>query len=211
VVFDFDDTLVESETIKDGIFREIFARFPASAYAAWEFHRQNGSQPRAEKFAWLAAREYPDDKERQGKCLRDCLQVFAVQARAKVTLAPEVCGAGHLLAQLAGQVPTYVASVNPQEELEFQIHHRGWERHFKGWYGNPPFAKGEALREIAKREGVRTQDLLLIGDSQGDKAAAEQAGSQVWLRGRPGKPGNWEDGRDLATKLKLPRSGSPDQ
>lgn len=201
MVFDFDDTLVESEQIKDDIFRKIFARYPKFGESAREFHRRNGSLPREEKFAWLATREFPCDEHQQRSCVEDCLREFRKEARELVARAREVPGIGKMLAGLFGQVPLYIASVNPQLELDFLIHERGWQKWFSAWYGNPPLSKELALGEIARREGVETRQLLLIGDSAGDKEAAEKAGSQIWLRKKGGLPGVWKDGKDLAKKL----------
>lgn len=202
MVFDFDDTLVESEAIKDEIFKKIFSRFPESYASALEFHRQNGSRPRAEKFAWLAAREFPSDEDRQKKCVEVCLKEFREKTRQQVAAAPEVRGVSALLSTLCGRIPLYVASVNPQEELGFQIRSRGWERCFGAYFGNPPLPKAEALRQVAWREKIKFQEVLLVGDSQGDSEAATEVGSLFWMRKRGEQRGDWMDGEDLASKLK---------
>ena len=201
MVFDFDDTLVESEAIKDGLFKEIFARFSAVADAAWEFHRQNGSKPRAEKFAWLAAKAFPRDEKRQKSCLEDCLKKFNERTREGVAAAPEVRGATALLSGLFGKVPLYVASVNPHEELGFQIRARGWDRYFRAYFGNPPLPKPEALKEVASRERIDIREVLLIGDSQADREAGKTAGTSFWIRKKEEQNGEWIDGKDLAVKL----------
>lgn len=192
---------MESEKLKDSVFRKIFEKFPKSAKAAWEFHRRNGSVPRRDKFAWLAAQEFPHDVNQQKKCVEQCLKQFQLESRELVSGAQEVPGVGPMLAGLFGRVPLYVASVNPQEELDFLICQRGWRNWFAGWYGNPPFPKEQALAAIAVREQIDCRELLLIGDSLGDREAAEKAGSQVWLRNKGNLPGNWKDGIDLAEKL----------
>ena len=200
-MFDFDDTLVESEAIKDTIFQKIFRRYPKSAKAAWEFHRQNGSLPRGAKFAWLASHAFPDDEPLQKSCVKECLEQFQKKTRVLVGDAEEVSGVEEMLAGLFGKIPLYIASVNPQQELDFLIHRRGWQKWFSAWYGNPPFPKDQALKEIASRENTATQQLLLIGDSPGDREAAEKAGSQVWLRNKGDGHGIWKDGLDLARQL----------
>ena len=200
-MFDFDDTLVESEAIKDGIFKNIFAQFPAVADAAWEFHRQNGSKPRAEKFAWLAAHAYPRDENRQKNCLDDCLKKFNERSREEVAAAPEVRGATALLSALAGKIPLYVASLNPQEELEFQIRSRKWGRYFQACFGNPPLPKTEALRAVAVRQKLEFREILLIGDSLGDQEAAKKVGTSFWMRKKGRQQGYWMDGSDLQQKL----------
>ena len=200
-MFDFDDTLVESEAIKDNIFKEIFARFPMSAEAAWEFHRQNSSKPRAEKFAWLATREFPHAEERQRGCLEECLKEFGDKSRQQVATAPEVRGATALLSGLFGKVPLFVASVNPQEELDFQIRSRGWDSYLTAYFGNPPLPKPAALKRIAFMKKVDLPEILFIGDSQGDREAAKAAGTSFWMRKKEGRNGEWVDGEDLADKL----------
>jgi phosphoglycolate phosphatase-like HAD superfamily hydrolase len=137
----------------------------------------------------------------QKKCIEECLQSFKKLSRELVGEAREVAGAGKLLAELFGRIPLYVASVNPQEELDFLICQRGWQKWFAGWYGNPPYPKDQALAAIAAKEQIDCSQLLLIGDSSSDREAATKVGSQVWLRTKGALAGIWKDGTDLAEKL----------
>jgi phosphoglycolate phosphatase-like HAD superfamily hydrolase len=188
---------VESEGIKDDIFRQIFGRFPQSQNEAWAFHRANGSLPRREKFTWLAKREIPNRPNQQLACVNECLEEFGRLCREKVAQAPEVKGADQLLKRLAGKVPVYVASVNPVEDLEFYLKARCWDPYLTGWYGDPPVRKVDALLQIAQKEGCFPHEVLLVGDSEGDQLAARDAGTEVMLRKMGAKSTGWIDCLDL--------------
>lgn len=188
---------MESEGIKDVIFRQIFARFPKSQNEAWVYHRANGSMPRHEKFIWLAKREIPGYPDQQLACVKECLVEFGRLCREKVAQAPEVKGADQLLKRLAGKIPIYVASVNPVEDLEFYLKARCWDQYLTGWYGNPPVRKVDALYQMAKIEGCFPREVLLVGDSEGDQVAAREAGTEVTLRKTDGKSEGWIDCLDL--------------
>jgi phosphoglycolate phosphatase-like HAD superfamily hydrolase len=191
---------VESEGIKDAIFRQIFARFPKSQNEAWGFHRANGSLPRREKFTWLAKREIPNRPDQQLACVKECLEEFRGLCREKVAQAPEVKGADQLLKGLAAKIPIYVTSVNPVEDLEFYLKARSWDPYLTGWYGDPPRRKAEALLQMAKKEGCLPSEVLLVGDSEGDQLAAREAGTEVTLRKTDGKSTGWIDCLDLMTR-----------
>ena len=188
---------MESEGIKDAIFRQIFARFPKSQNEAWAFHRANGSLPRREKFTWLAKREIPNWPDQQLACVKECLLEFGQLCREKVSQAPEVKGANQLLKGLAGKIPIYVTSVNPAEDLEFYLKARSWDPYLTGWYGDPPVRKVDALCQMAKIEGCLSREILLVGDSEGDQVAAREAGTEVTLRKTDGKSEGWIDCLDL--------------
>lgn len=188
---------MESEGIKDAIFRQIFARFPKSQNEAWAYHLANGSMPRHEKFIWLAKREIPDHPDQQLACVKECLVEFGRLCRKKVAQAPEVKGANQLLKGLAGKIPIYVTSVNPVEDLEFYLKARSWDPYLTGWYGNPPVRKVDALLQMAKKEGCFSHEVLLVGDSKGDQLAASDAGTEVILRKTGGNSEGWIDCLDL--------------
>jgi phosphoglycolate phosphatase-like HAD superfamily hydrolase len=188
---------VESEGIKDAIFRQIFARFPKSQNEAWAFHRANGSLPRREKFTWLAKREIPNWPDQQLACVKECLLEFGQLCREKVSQAPEVKGANQLLKGLAGKIPIYVTSVNPAEDLEFYLKARSWDPYLTGWYGDPPVRKVDALLQMTQKEGCFPREVLLVGDSEGDQVAAREAGTEIMLRKMNGKSKGWIDCLDL--------------
>lgn len=194
---------MESEGIKDAIFRQIFARFPKSQNEAWAFHWANGSLPRREKFTWLAKREIPGRPDQQLACVKECLEEFGRLCREKVAQAPEVKGADQLLKGLAGKIPIYVTSVNPVEDLEFYLKARSWDPYLTGWYGDPPVRKVDALLQMAKKEGCFPHEVLLVGDSEGDQVAASEAGTEVTLRKKGGKREGWIDCLDLMKKSPL--------
>lgn len=188
---------MESEGIKDAIFRQIFARFPKSQNEVWAFHRANGSLPRREKFTWLAKRETPGHPDQQLACVKECLEEFGRLCREKVAQAHEVEGADQLLKELAGKIPIYVTSVNPVEDLEFYLKARSWDPYLTGWYGDPPIRKVDALLQIAQKEGCFPHEVLLVGDSEGDQLAARDAGTEVMLRKTGAKSTGWIDCLDL--------------
>lgn len=188
---------MESEGIKDDVFRQIFGRFPKIQKEAWAFHRANGSLARREKFTWLAKREFPKGANQQLACVNECLEEFGRLCREKVAKAPEVRGADQLLKRLAGKVPVYVASVNPVEDLEFYLKARCWDQYLTGWYGNPPIRKVDALCQMAKTEGCFPREVLLVGDSEGDQVAAREAGTEIMLRKMDRKSEGWIDCLDL--------------
>jgi len=89
---------------------------------------------------------------------------------------PLVKGAVSFLKVVSQQLPVYLASVTPEEELNQILEARGLSSWFRGVYGCPPWTKPGAIRDVLAKEGVQPDEVILIGDSAGDQQAAEQCG-----------------------------------
>jgi len=55
-------------------------------------------------------------------------------------------------------------------------------RWFKGVYGCPPWTKSEAINNVLLRGNLRSEEVLLIGDSAGDQRCAVSTGVRFIAR-----------------------------
>lgn len=182
VVFDFDGVILESGTIKQQAFLDLYADRPELAPAILEHHRRHLGVSRFEKFAWIE-RELVGGRltaERSAELGRR----YSELVLEKTLACPLVPGAAELLGWLEGRLPAFVASATPQAELELIARRRGLDRFFDELHGSPG-DKADVLAGVARRCGCPPDAVLMVGDGLSDFEAAERAGTRFVLRDTP--------------------------
>ena len=174
IILDFDGVLVESNEEKKRAFEDFFALYPAHRDAMMEYHRRNHSCPRMMKFEHyvyeLMGR--PGDTETVQKMARQ----FSELVVPRVTACPEVPGARAFLNEFSRQVPLYISSVTPQDELREIVHARGIGSYFIDVFGDPPYKKTVAIRMVMERERLLPAEVIFIGDAVSDYGATIESG-----------------------------------
>ena len=179
VAFDFDGVILESGSIKQQAFLEMFAHPPELVAGVLRHHRQNLGVSRYDKLAWihreligrpLSAEELEEQAQRYSRLVLD-----------KVLACPLVAGAEELLARLRGRALCFVVSATPQEELELIVERRGLGAWFRELHGAPA-AKADVLNDLMNRYELATDELLMVGDGLSDYRAARRAGVEFVLR-----------------------------
>lgn len=197
-VFDFDGVVLESVEIKTVAFRRLFADHPEGERMV-EYHRANGGVSRFEKFRWFY-------EEVRGESITQARSValgddFSALVLDEVRRCAFVPGAHELLERLAAEIPLFVASGTPEDELRGIVEHRGLAGLFTGVYGSPP-TKAQILSRIMGEHGLNADDLVLVGDAMTDCDGAAGAGVPFVGRVPEGEPSPFPDGtfwvRDLA-------------
>jgi phosphoglycolate phosphatase-like HAD superfamily hydrolase len=173
IVLDFDGVIVESNDVKTAAFEAVFARFPEHHDAMMAFHHANVSMSRFAKFDYLL-------RERLGRAdddtLRDELAIdFSRRTVDLVVACPFVSGAETLLAEFSARIPLYLTSVTPQGDLGAILERRNLRHFFVDIYGCPPWKKDDAIRDVLRRERCEPSEVVLVGDSEGDRLAAASA------------------------------------
>ena len=180
-VFDFDGVIAESTDIKTEAFRRLFD----GDERAVEYHEANMGVSRYDKFRHITTeilgRPYTAEDERR---LGERFSELVVD---EVVRCPLVPGARELLERLARELPLFVASATPEEEVRRIVALRGLEPLFDGVYGTPA-TKGEILRQILTERGFDRSDVVMIGDARSDLNGARQAGVRFVGRVPDGAP-----------------------
>lgn len=180
IILDFDGVILESNAVKTQAFADVFARFPEHAEAMMAYHHANVSVSRFAKFDHLI-------RERLGRpedtALRDELATeFSRRTQERIAAVPFVAGAPEFLRTFSARVSLYLASVTPAEDLGQTLERRDLRRFFRGVYGCPPWTKPGAVRDALAREHCAPADAVLVGDSNGDRRAAEETGIEFIAR-----------------------------
>jgi phosphoglycolate phosphatase len=185
-VFDFDGVIAESTDIKTEAFRRLFD----GDERAVEYHEANMGLSRYDKFRHITTeilgRPYSAEDERR---LGERFSELVVD---EVVRCPFVAGAPELLKRLAGELPLFVASATPEEEVRHIVALRGLEALFDGVYGTPA-TKGEILRRIVLEREFDRGEVVMVGDARSDLNGAREAGVRFVGRVPAGAPDPFAD------------------
>ena len=171
VILDFDGVIVESNDIKDQVFQQIFSRYPDHYDTLLNYHRTYVSLSRYAKFDFLVQ----TIKANNGEDLKnELLADFSAITLELMKTVPFVKGAKIFLEEMYQQLPLYLASVTPIQDLEIILENLQLRHFFKDVYGCPPWNKPDAIKDILNKEKISSQETVLVGDSYGDQRAAKE-------------------------------------
>ena len=171
--FDVDGVLIDSMSIKEEIFVQVFSDFPDSDSLVRSFHRVNGGLNREAKIRRLLellTLNAPTDSE-----VRERVNIFSSSIEGEIqraSLMPGICG---VLNSWSERIALYAVSATPTDELRSLFASMELLNFFKGVRGWPP-GKAELLTETIRANDFNSSRCILIGDSQEDREAALLAG-----------------------------------
>jgi phosphoglycolate phosphatase-like HAD superfamily hydrolase len=180
-VFDFDGVVLESADIKTNAFRRLFD----GNSAAVAYHLDHQGVSRYEKFRHITTqilgRPYTgEDEARLG-------ERFSELVLDEVLACPFVPGARELLVRRARELPLFVASGTPEEELRAIASARGLAGCFAGIYGTPP-TKAQIIGRVLNETALAPGDVVMVGDATTDLEGARAVGVRFVGRVRRGDP-----------------------
>jgi phosphoglycolate phosphatase-like HAD superfamily hydrolase len=198
-VFDFDGVLVESVDTKTRAFASLYAEHgPEVTERVVAFHLRHGGLSRHEKFRYghevvLGRKLTESESERLAAR-------FAELVVDAVIGAPWVAGARAFVESHHQELPLFVVSGTPQDELRAIVERRGMARYFAEVLGSPA-KKDELLRGLLARHGLEPGRTLMVGDSITDYDAASAAAMAFLGRVPPGAPSPFPAGTEVAPDL----------
>lgn len=179
VVFDFDGVLVQSNAAKRRAYFDIFAATAGTAPLVERALRECRGSNRYQVIGHVLEQLRAAGRGPGGQAGAAAIQHYAALynriTEDHASTCPEVPGAAQTLHSLAARLPLYVNSATPGEPLGRIVERRGWREYFRGVLGGPQ-SKLENLNEILARERLGPDEVLFLGDTQGDWEAAARCG-----------------------------------
>lgn len=200
IIFDFDGVVVESGDIKSQAFAELYRHHGETiSQAAVEYHRANGGMSRYLKFHYFQQNllnQPPLTKEEE----QELDQRFSELVMNAVISCQPVAGAEGLLNRMAEQIPLFVASGTPENELRVIVERRGLARYFTEVRGSPRL-KELLVADILSAYPLAPERVLMIGDALVDYESAHQNGIPFLGRVRPGDTNPFPESVEIVPDL----------
>lgn len=119
---------------------------------------------------------------------------------AQVVAAPAVVGVEAFLQAASTQLPLFVISGTPQDELQRIVSARGWEGFFTEVHGSPRL-KADIIDDIALRTHLDLSRVLFVGDAMTDFDAAADRGVAFLGRVAPRHDNPFPPGTEIVDDL----------
>lgn len=199
IIFDFDGVICESVEVKTQAFRRLFRGYPRQLKAIVHYHERNGGVSRFKKFAYiykyiLKQRLTAD----QSRILGEQFTQYSFQA---VIRSKYVKGALPFLKKHHKALKLFVVSGTPEDEMRLVVRKRRLNRFFKAVYGSPR-TKSRLIRLILKKNSLKKQEVVFVGDSLTDLKAAKAAGIAFVGRVRGGQRNYFTDSECIISDFK---------
>jgi beta-phosphoglucomutase-like phosphatase (HAD superfamily) len=176
--FDFDGVIVDSVDVKTVAFARMFEPFGLEVVAkVVEHHRLHGGMNRMQKFQHYYSEflnKSLDDKE-----IEDLCKQFSALVMNEVISAPEIPGAQAFLEKWYQEIPCFIVSATPQDELHEIVERRGLMHHFRELKG-APVDKCKNLADIISTYALKPESCLYFGDAYSDYEAAHACSANFW-------------------------------
>ena len=184
LAFDFDGVLLESVTVKDQAFYDLFEDATIQEREkVLALHKRTPGIHRRDKISLLLTEAL--NREATPAIVNSALERFSKLVWDGLISCPEVAGVRKFLDEIPKQLPCYVVSAAPQDELRAVTEKRDFSKYFVDVWGSPP-TKAELLQRIIMQEGVVPEEVTLIGDKSSDLKAAQTVGTGFIGRVLPG-------------------------
>ena len=192
IFFDFDGVLAESIEIKEQAFCDLYAEFGSEVVAgALAHHKANEGISRLHKIRhchkeFLGIELDDDDVAVLG-------ERFSRRVEDAVVACDWVAGARVFLEAHHGQLPMFVISGTPDDELKRVVDGRGMARFFISVHGSPP-RKPPIVRDLLEVHGLSPSRAVFVGDAMTDYDAARSTGLDFIGRVAPGRESPFPSG-----------------
>ncbi len=173
-VLDYDGTLVDSNRLKYEAYFRIFPETPESHTVIKKILDEIYELSRYTIIETILGRL---EGLRPGPEMeRKVAEKAAAYNRLVMEIAincPEVPGARDALELLrAKKIPVCLSSNTPEKYLPEIIAGRGWQKYFTALYGYPR-KKEETVKDLLQRYRISPEELVVVGDGNSDRQAAE--------------------------------------
>lgn len=178
LVFDFDGTLVDSNQVKYDAYFELFPRDERHAEVIRDVLAADFEASRYVILAKILDR-LGDAPRQRAERVEALAEQYNMLALAGVKTCPACPGAEAVLQAFQFAYALYLSSTTPADALREIVAFREWTGYFRAIFGYPR-QKAATLREILQREHVRPENVLVVGDGESDRHAAQETGCRFF-------------------------------
>ena len=192
IVFDFDGTLVDSNDVKLQTFYEVTKSQDPTGSTVTRILKQFPNKDRYGLFQAIIRELCTKNRTEDSKYLETLATQWAedytVRCEKAIEKCEEISGTSETLRWLSEQrLPIFINSRTPTTTLKRLVTLRSLHLYVSDIYGAPA-TKSENLRLIQSQTQAQPKEILFVGDSEDDRAAALEVGCHfvgVVLRDKP--------------------------
>ena len=173
MAFDFDGTLVDSQPIKLAAYYEIFPSDPHHKRIITAVLEQIPEASRFEIIREILSR-VPSGHE-SGNKLSLLARDYGELVMQRIKSCQEKTEATPFLNAANKKYALFLNSNTPEDSLVEVVRQRGWLHYFKKIFGYPT-GKEAALKNVISSEGILPSEMLVVGDGESDRLAAQKTG-----------------------------------
>ena len=175
VVFDFDGTLVDSNSIKRQAFLSIASREGEKLLMEEILETQPGD--RYAIFSNFAAACIGASQADSRRLAVQLALEYTHYCEEAIAVCPEMAGASEMLDELKREgLKLALNSATPTDALAAIVSRRGWQGYFSHVLGSPA-SKAENLAHIIDDLGLKHDEIVMVGDRRADQNGAAEFGS----------------------------------
>jgi phosphoglycolate phosphatase-like HAD superfamily hydrolase len=181
IVFDFDDTLVRSERIKQNSFIDIFHDVRGAESLVRASVAGNIGKPRSDVISSVLKKLQENGffvKANTVALLDYYLDSYAQLTRERVVNAPEVLGVVDTFKKISKIYHCYINSATPDNAIKQIIQLKNWSSYFYGVFGSPPGTKTGNIQRILSQERINGAEMLIISNDLSDWRIAKRFKTQ---------------------------------
>ena len=175
IVFDFDGTLIDSNQLKYDAYFKLFPaddrHAPIIRAVLSEIFEQSRYVILKEILLRLGYRKEALLREK----VKELAGFYNEIVVAGTKTCPDKAGAEEVLRKFSPTYGLYVSSTTPDVSLKEIIKFKRWDDYFRGVFGWP-HEKPETLRRIIALEGLKSAQVLVVGDGESDRESAIKNG-----------------------------------
>jgi len=176
VVFDFDGTLVDTNSLKKDGFLFVAASYSGGTLAMQKILEKSEGN-RYERMAAFSSSVIGTES------VDELVRKYSQKVDLAVAKAESLPGAEQLLTYLKNLgVLIILSSATPLPNLKKIIDHRNWNRFFDHIFGGPA-TKVETLRHLIIKEKLSCSEIAIVGDGIDDRDSARLLGCDFFAVG----------------------------
>ena len=174
IVFDFDGTLIDSNRLKYDAYFDVFPNDENHTRTIQEVLSESYEQSRFVIIEEIIKRLTTKDGYESALTLDELADRYNDIVLDGAKNCPQMPEAQSVLKSLSRRFRLYVSSTTPDSALKEIIRYRGWYSFFEDIFGYP-HEKTATLRNIIRRENVRSTEVLVVGDGESDRRSSTEA------------------------------------
>ena len=176
VIFDFDGTLVNSNAIKNEAFYTVAAKLSQERLALERILSLSDIGDRHNVFERFSTAIGVGSDEENLALARELSNAYTELCYSQISTAPEIKGATDTLKQLATMnIRRFISSATPYSALTKLVASRVLPCKIHDIYG-APMTKVEHILHISSSTKLKPEEIIYVGDSEGDLSAATKTG-----------------------------------